>query len=41
MAPAPMRPNPKPSITPRTSACFETNWNPSLISRNVSVQSMR
>ncbi len=36
-----MSPKPSPSITPRTNACFETNWKPSLISRKVSVQSMR
>ena len=41
IAPAPMRPKPRPSITPRTSACCETNCSPSLISRKVSVQSMR
>ena len=41
IAPAPIRPKPRPSITPRTSACFDTNCRPSLTSRKVSVQSMR
>ena len=41
IAPAPIRPKPRPSITPRTSGCCETNCSPSLISRKVSVQSIR
>ncbi len=41
IAPAPMRPTPSPSMTPRIIACWPTNRSPSLISRKVSVQSMR
>ena len=41
IAPAPMMPNPRPMITPRTSGWRRMNTNPSLMSRNVSVQSMR
>ena len=41
IAPAPMSPTPRPSMTPRIIGCFPTNCSPSLISRKVSVQSMR